>query len=186
MKGARAIAIAGAVLASGLAASADPWAIPAGQYFAGQQAPVSVYGAVPKQIGRQNRADRAVYVAIVDAAARREGIPVAFARRLVMRESGFNPRARSHQNAQGLMQIIPGTWRAERCSGSPWNAVDNAACGMRYLAKFYRQGGEHYAALRYHGGPNTRAHGPKTRAYAAALASPPAWAGRLHLAWVTP
>ena len=178
----RLLAIAGAVLASAVLVRADPWHSHPGTYFASQRPSVSQYGEVPKYLTRDN--GRLRNRQIIEAAAQRHGVPVAFAKRLVNRESGFNHKARSPVGAMGLTQVMPGTWRSEGCRGNPWNPADNADCGMRYLAKFYRQGGEHYAALRYHGGPNTRAHGPKTRAYAAAVArNPPAWAGRLQVAW---
>lgn len=47
-------------------------------------------------------------------------------------ESNFNPRARSHKNAQGLMQLIPAT--AERFGvRNPWDPEQNMRGGMAYL-----------------------------------------------------
>jgi soluble lytic murein transglycosylase-like protein len=47
-------------------------------------------------------------------------------------ESNFNHQARSHQNAQGLMQLIPGT--AERFNvKNAFDATQNLRGGMRYL-----------------------------------------------------
>ena len=184
----RTIAIFGAVLASAVITQASNWDEPPGVYFArdrGHVAPASPFGQLSRQPIRDRSGVRLRNATIVAAAAKREGVPVALAHKLTQRESGFNHLARSPVGAMGLTQVMPGTWRAEGCTGSPWKPEDNARCGMRYLAKFYRQGGAHYAALRYHGGPNTRMHGVKTRAYAAAVAgpaAPPAWAGTLRLA----
>jgi soluble lytic murein transglycosylase-like protein len=183
----RALAVIGAVLASAVITHASNWDETPGQYFArdrGQAVSPSPYGAMPRAISRDKSGNRARNAAIIAAAAQREGVPVALAHKLTNRESGFNHLARSPVGAMGLTQVMPGTWRAEGCHGSPWRPEDNAACGMRYFAKFYRQGGAHYAALRYHGGPNTRMHGVKTRAYAAAVAgpsAPPRWAGTLPI-----
>ncbi len=183
MRGARIAAIAGAIIVSAAAShsyegesAATYWAKERGQA-------VPAFGVLPSKITREPRGSRLLNAAIVEAAARREGVPVALARNLTRQESGFNHLARSPVGAMGLTQIMPGTWRAEGCKGNPWRAEDNAACGMRYLAKFYRQGGAQYAALRYHGGPNTRMHGPKTKHYArvvtAGLQEAPSWAGSL-------
>lgn len=188
MRGARIAAVAGAIVASAIAShsyegesAAEYWRRDRGQV-------AQPFGVVPSKIGREAGGSRLRNAAIVEAAARREGVPVTLARKLARQESGFNHLARSPVGAMGLTQIMPGTWRAEGCKGNPWKPEDNAACGMRYLAKFYREGGAHYAALRYHGGPNTRMHGPKTKHYArvvtAGLRQPaPAWAGRLQIAW---
>jgi soluble lytic murein transglycosylase-like protein len=47
-------------------------------------------------------------------------------------ESNFNPTARSHKNAQGLMQLIPAT--AERFGVQDvWDPVQNLRGGMAYL-----------------------------------------------------
>jgi soluble lytic murein transglycosylase-like protein len=186
MKFTRIIAVAGAIIASA-AFSRASWDEPAGVFFArdrGQE--VQAYGALPKRISKSTSADRALNQRIVAEAARRHGVPVSLGLAVARQESGFNHRARSHQNAQGLMQVIPSTWRAEGCKGSPWDPAANADCGMRYFAKFYRQGGAHYAALRYHGGSNTRYHGPKTKHYARVVTAaagmyrePPSWAGTI-------
>lgn len=150
------------------------WGGISAEYFARDrgvwQGDPSPYGGVRKSLAAMPRLPlgkdrRAVYARIVAAEAQRQGVPVNLALAIARQESGFNPRARSHQNAQGLMQIIPSTWRALRCTGSPWNASDNARCGVAYLAQGYREGGAAWAAARYHGGPNTRAHGVKTRHY---------------------
>ncbi len=51
---------------------------------------------------------------------------------VVEMESNFNPEARSHKNAQGLMQLIPET--AERFGvQNVWDAEQNLRGGMSYL-----------------------------------------------------
>jgi soluble lytic murein transglycosylase-like protein len=80
---------------------------------------------------RPARSSAAGYVL---AAARRHGVPEALAYGVASVESGFNPRARSHAGAVGLMGIMPSTARGLGCRGSLTNPEANAECGARYLA----------------------------------------------------
>jgi len=47
-------------------------------------------------------------------------------------ESNFNPKAWSHKDARGLMQLIPATARRFKVSNS-WDPVENMRGGMAYL-----------------------------------------------------
>ena len=195
MKGARAIAIAGAVLASGLAASADPWAIPAGVYFAGQQAPVSVYGAVPKRLSRNN------HIPIILAEARRQGVPDRLALKVCQIESRCNlnatgPRTK-HGRHFGAYQIRPSSAARFGYRGGSLQGEAGLRYGMAHLADCYRRaGGSESLAARCHvAGPASLAGkrlAPWAERYAQRYtrqvvnASPPSWAGRLQVAWVTP
>jgi soluble lytic murein transglycosylase-like protein len=59
-------------------------------------------------------------------------IPEALVRAVIRVESNFDPRAISHANAQGLMQLIPAT--AERMLVTdPFDARQNVLGGTRYL-----------------------------------------------------
>ncbi len=59
-------------------------------------------------------------------------IPEALVRAVIRVESNFDPRAISHANARGLMQLIPAT--AERMLVSdPFDARQNVLGGTRYL-----------------------------------------------------
>ncbi len=160
-------ATAGAFFASAIATHAE-FGGTAAEFFARDRGmwqgdSASPYGRIPTRI--HVRRDRKLYAAIVAREARRQGVPVRLALAVAKQESGFNPRAMSRQHAMGLMQIIPSTWRAQGCTGSPWNPEDNARCGVHYLAQGLREGGAAWAVARYHGGPNRRWHGRKTRHY---------------------
>nr|WP_228719234.1 MULTISPECIES: lytic transglycosylase domain-containing protein [Acinetobacter calcoaceticus/baumannii complex] len=58
---------------------------------------------------------------------------------VITRESAFKPTARSHKNAQGLMQVLPGT--AKFMGVNPSNLYDpeqNIIAGTKYLAYLSR------------------------------------------------
>lgn len=50
---------------------------------------------------------------------------------MIMAESQWDEKATSHKGAQGLMQIMPGTWKG--CPGNAYNGVDNINCGTKYI-----------------------------------------------------
>jgi soluble lytic murein transglycosylase len=81
---------------------------------------------------------------------------------LIRQESAFDPNARSHANALGLMQIIPSTGQlVARRQGlrkiSPSQLFEpelNIRLGSSYLANLVQQFGRvEYAAAAYNGGP---------------------------------
>jgi soluble lytic murein transglycosylase-like protein len=83
---------------------------------------------------RASRPERspAHYDPYIREAARLYQIPEALVRAVIRVESNFDPRAVSHANAQGLMQLIPAT--AERMLVSdPFDARQNVLGGTRYL-----------------------------------------------------
>lgn len=110
-------------------------------------------------------------------AAERHGVPLAFLDRLTMRESGYRfvqgPPTRWGR-AQGPHQILCSTARdlgEHDCSRLMRDAERSADLAARYVRMGYEATGSwHGAAAHYHGGPNRRLWGPKTRAYAAAVA----------------
>ena len=84
--------------------------------------------------------ERAALDALIVQHAGGNGMPVAFVRQVIRRESNFNPRAVDHGN-YGLMQIRLGTARALGYRGTAAGLLDpeiNMTYGMRYLAGAYR------------------------------------------------
>jgi soluble lytic murein transglycosylase-like protein len=84
--------------------------------------------------------ERAALDALIVQHAGANGMPVAFVRQVIRRESNFNPRAVDHGN-YGLMQIRLGTARALGYRGTAAGLLDpetNMTYGMRYLAGAYR------------------------------------------------
>jgi soluble lytic murein transglycosylase-like protein len=86
------------------------------------------------------RAADARFDALIAQQASANGVPVALVRRIIQRESGFNPRLIDHDN-YGLMQIRLGTARALGYRGAPAGLLDpetNMIYAVRYLAGAYR------------------------------------------------
>ncbi|MBB5015165.1 lytic transglycosylase domain-containing protein [Rehaibacterium terrae] len=78
------------------------------------------------------------FAAEVAKAASEFGVDEALVRAVMHAESAFNPNARSHKGAQGLMQLIPAT--AERFGvADPFDAAQNIRGGVEYLAWLLRR-----------------------------------------------
>lgn len=90
------------------------------------------------------------YDAMIARHAAANGVPEALVRRVIMRESRYNPRAVSKGN-YGMMQIRLGTARAMGYQGSAAGLLDpdvNMTYAVRYLAGAYRvAGGNHDRAV---------------------------------------
>lgn len=94
------------------------------------------------------------YTEVISAAGRQHGVDTALIRALIHAESGFNPIARSHKGAVGLMQLMPGTARDLGVTDA--TAVNqNVEGGVRYLANLLQQyrGDITLAAAAYNAGP---------------------------------
>lgn len=94
------------------------------------------------------------YAEAIAAAARQHGVDPALIRALIHAESGFNPRARSHKGAMGLMQLMPGTAR-DLGVQDPIAVNQNIEGGVRYLAGLLNQydGDITLATAAYNAGP---------------------------------
>jgi soluble lytic murein transglycosylase-like protein len=83
--------------------------------------------------------------------AHRHGVPEHLVRRVIAKESGFNPAAFNHR-FYGLMQITYVTARGMGYHGAPQGLLDpevNLTYGVPYLANAYRlAGGDEARALR--------------------------------------
>jgi hypothetical protein len=84
--------------------------------------------------------DRAALDALIEQHANANGLPVGLVRRVIRRESNFNPRA-VYRGNYGLMQIRLGTARALGYSGTAEGLLDpatNMSYAVPYLAGAYR------------------------------------------------
>jgi len=95
--------------------------------------------------------------------AHRHQLDEAWVTALIRAESAWNPQARSHANARGLMQLLPGTAAdTARANRLPWNGAEslyhaqtNIALGTAYLAAMLRrhQDQPYLATAAYNAGP---------------------------------
>lgn len=91
---------------------------------------------------------------LIDHHARRHSVRADLVRAVIAVESGFNPRARSHKGAMGLMQLMPATaarFDVER----PYDPAQNIGAGVAYLRELLDryQGDETLALAAYNAGP---------------------------------
>lgn len=115
---------------------------------------------------------------------RRVAFPAGLFDALIKQESGGNGLARSSAGAIGSTQMLPQTARqmAQKL-GVPWRPgmlMSNAPDALQYQRRlgeaYLNEGMERTGNVRdalhyYHGGPDRRQWGPKTRAYAKAVLS---------------
>jgi len=93
---------------------------------------------------------------LIADAAQRHAVDSALIQALIHAESGFNPRARSHKGAFGLMQLMPDTARELGVVdvAAPGQNIDG---GVRYLAGLLQrfQGDIMLATAAYNAGPGS-------------------------------
>lgn len=109
------------------------------QTWAAPEAPFG--GPAPRM--RSARVHDGALDAMIARHAAANGLPVELVHRVVTRESGYNPRARSGGNL-GLMQIKYATARGVGYTGAPSGLMDpetNLTYAVRYLAGAYHAAG---------------------------------------------
>ncbi len=90
---------------------------------------------------------------LVEAAAKRNGLPAGFVHSVVKAESGYNVAALSPKGAIGLMQLMPGTAQAH--NADPHDPAQNVEAGAAYLRELLIKydGDARRALAAYNAGP---------------------------------
>jgi len=124
--------------------------------------------------GYSSPADRNAVQRLVIREAQNFHVPVALALAVAHAESNFDPRAKSHAGARGVMQIMPATALGEYGihPNKLWDAQTNIRLGLHYLHRLigrYR-GRTDLALSFYNGGSGVGRPGrarvlPATRGY---------------------
>ncbi|WP_246541858.1 lytic transglycosylase domain-containing protein [Roseibium polysiphoniae] len=110
------------------------------------------------------------YTRMIQAAARKHGVPIKIAKAVVQVESNFNPSARGGAGEVGLMQIKPATARGMGYRGSTRALYDpetNLEWGMKYLAGAHKRASGDVCGtiLRYNAGHYAKRMNPISRRY---------------------
>ncbi len=99
-------------------------------------------------------AQTSTYDSMISRHAAMNGVPEALVRRVIVRESRYNPRAIGLGGAMGMMQIKTATARAMGYTGGPAGLLDaetNLTYAVKYLAGAYRAAnGNHDLAVSYY------------------------------------
>jgi soluble lytic murein transglycosylase-like protein len=90
---------------------------------------------------------------LVEAAAKKNGLPPKFVHSVVAAESGYKPDAVSPKGAIGLMQLMPAT--AQTYGADPHNPTQNVEAGTAYLRELLIKydGDARRALAAYNAGP---------------------------------
>lgn len=107
------------------------------------------------------------YVADVNAAAAKTGLPAAVVAAQINDESGFQPGVSSGAGAEGIAQFLPSTF-ASYGTGSPFNVTDAFNAYANYMSALLKQFGGNIsdALAAYNAGPGDLAAG---RGYASTI-----------------
>jgi soluble lytic murein transglycosylase-like protein len=104
-----------------------------GIFFSHVLAPVaaaSPVNAIPADIptSGDEQLDRIIF-----EVGEKQGIDPRFIHAVIWQESRYDPHARSHAGAQGLMQLMPATAKRFGCD-NPDDPVENVTAGTKYLS----------------------------------------------------
>lgn len=102
---------------------------------------------------RRGKLFKSRYDGAIARAAKRYGVDPHLVRAVIHAESAFNPAARSHKGAIGLMQLMPNT--ANMLGVNPWEPEQNITGGVKYLANLIDryEGDLRRALAAYNAGP---------------------------------
>ncbi len=93
------------------------------------------------------------YDAKIFELAVKHNVSASLVKAVIAKESCYNPKARSHVGAIGLMQLMPATAKWLKVK-QPENPEQNLAAGVRYLAQLRKRFGSNELALAaYNAGP---------------------------------
>jgi soluble lytic murein transglycosylase-like protein len=96
----------------------------------------------------------AKYEHLIEEHAAANAVSASLVRAVIQAESAFNPRARSHKGAMGLMQLMPST-AAELGVLDPYDPRENIRAGVTYLKQLLTKyaDNETLALAAYNAGP---------------------------------
>ena len=109
----------------------------------------------PDCFGRRGHVSRRAtqFEALIEEHSAAHQVSPALVRAVIQAESAFNPRARSHKGAMGLMQLMPAT-ATEFSVLDPYDPRENIRAGVAYLKQLLvKYSDESLALAAYNAGP---------------------------------
>ena len=91
------------------------------------------------------------YTDIITSMAQAHGVDPVLVQALIQVESGYQPGARSHKGAMGLMQLMPSTARQYNVR-NPYDPNANIAAGVKHLKSLIDRWGVELALAAYNAG----------------------------------
>jgi soluble lytic murein transglycosylase-like protein len=123
-------------------------------------------GGCTTGVAARHPTDRPTVKAMVAREAVNMGVPVSLALAVAHAESNFDPKARSHKGARGVMQIMPATARSEYGIRAErlWEPRLNIRLGLHFLNRLVkRYRGRVDLALSYYNGGSAVGVWPNAR-----------------------
>lgn len=86
----------------------------------------------PAPVNNYSQSSKPQLLKMISQISQKYGVDEKLVKALIKQESGFNPKARSHCGAMGLMQLMPGTAKTLGVKDA-MNPVQNVDGGVRHL-----------------------------------------------------
>lgn len=86
----------------------------------------------PPELRGYAKTSKPQILSMISQIAKKHGVDEKLVSAVVQQESGFNPKAKSHCGAMGLMQLMPATAKHLGVT-DPFNPVQNVDAGVRHL-----------------------------------------------------
>lgn len=103
--------------------------------------PLRMYSQQPQQQRQQPQAKvkaPSELQSVISEVAKKQGVKADLVTAIIQAESNFNPSAKSHAGAQGLMQLMPATAK-ELGVRNPLDPKDNVTGGTKYIKQMLKK-----------------------------------------------
>jgi hypothetical protein len=108
--------------------------------------------AAPRELQPTTVLERTPYAEIIARASQAHGVNPLLVHALIQVESNYQPRAKSHKGAMGLMQLMPSTAREYKVR-NPYDPKSNIEAGIKHLKSLIDRFGLELALAAYNAGP---------------------------------